>query len=408
MSLRNSILSSILGDVMGLPYRKSGSSILSNDLLPVWNRVTGIRDYLHIETLDRGTKGDNSNLALATLRSLKKGSLWYNNMKYYELPSFLNYEIGATRITKDSIKLLRKGKSQFKVSGYFYGVDNSTLIRVLPHAFFGNSLADKMSMTIHNCILTHGSPETLISSMLYVYTVYFLSNNVSASSRQFRESALKDINIWSSLKYLKSSKDGLEFLNSLPKGYLDYWNSVKTELINFLSRGKWWSLVSGKDESIFINCKATRKNKASGISCIKSSLLLFFKYRGTEEPINSMMSISRYKDIDTATIGALVGSFFGTYYDFGKITNDIQDYDYICKEVDDSFPLVASIEDAGVLDKSNIIGNEVGYSINCIPFGIVTLKDKESLVTDGNTKVIRYMCNTELGQTLYFKEYRRL
>lgn len=405
MSLKNVVFSSILGDAMGLPYERKGSKVLSNGVLPKWSCIAGGRYYAHTEIKDRGSWSDDAQLILATFRSLKKGDSWYDAMKSVELPAFLSYEQGAGRATKVACRVLEKGRLPFLEEGYYEAGGNSTIMRVQPHAFFGSSLEEKMSMVLHNSILTHGSPVALISSMLYVYTLVLLEANPDITTEEFRSVALQDIDIWSNLKYLEDTDDGLVFLDRSPYYYGNVWGSIREDFKEFLSNDIWWSL--GSIDSILGKCDALGRYKGSGVNCLKACLLVFFKYRHTGDELKVLSEVCRFIGSDTDTLGAILGGLLGTYLTFDELYKKLYDYEYLSKELDSPSSLLEGTDYKKVFSSSRLKKKEIGYFIDCNPFGEVVLEDRIELQSEGNYKVFKCKCNTELGQTLYFKEYRR-
>lgn len=65
-----------------------------------WNRRAGGKYWPHEEKILRGEYSDDTQLIIATARSLLRGRQWSNFFRQAELPAWLKYERGGGGATK--------------------------------------------------------------------------------------------------------------------------------------------------------------------------------------------------------------------------------------------------------------------------------------------------------------------
>ncbi|GAH00101.1 unnamed protein product [marine sediment metagenome] len=179
------ILGAAIGDALGWPqerpsmhsgiYSKANLNSVSTNF-KTWYRRSGGRFFTYEEKINAGEYSDDTQLILATIRSMQKGANWNKAFCMEELPIWLLYERGGGQSTKSASESWLRGTPPWRESSkngdavkkYFNAGGNGVAMRILPHALLPNNTEQAMFQQIMlNGIFTHGHPVALVGALLY-------------------------------------------------------------------------------------------------------------------------------------------------------------------------------------------------------------------------------------------------
>ena len=141
------LIGAAIGDALGWPNEQNSKNISKNKnsirTYVEWNRRAGGRYWPHEEKICVGEYSDDTQLIIATARSLLRGRQWSNFFRQAELPAWLKYERGGGGATKraaqkwaDNISPWdEKSNSPLEIKDYFMAGGNGVAMRIIPHIF---------------------------------------------------------------------------------------------------------------------------------------------------------------------------------------------------------------------------------------------------------------------------------
>lgn len=421
--MRNAILCAVFGDSYGLPYEfPTKTKILNNgSILPDYERRVGGRYFPTKVNVKGGSFSDDTQLLLATLRSLSYEK-WYEFFKRFELPAFLSYEQGAGRATRASCQALEKRKLPWKyVSDYFNFGGNGVAIRSLPHIFADKPIEEIMFDIQLNGIFTHGSPVGLLGAKLYGYIAWCIYHNKNLKGMSYKK------NIWgrldgavacnrnsaNSLSLSSANEYDLDWSASLSDKYLEEWVNTQKSIcakLDYIESGLYNKSVA----DILKELNAIGTYKGSGINCTLASYALFLKYKGNT--LKGITEVGSFIGADTDSLASLLGGLLGLVQGLDEGYYKLLDnYDYINKviksfqEVNTLIPYSYYSEYKYKSIKESFKDTGVGSKYISFPFGIMTVTDivENETLTD-TFKSMTYKVSTEIGQNLQIKYYKRV
>ena len=93
------LIGAAIGDALGWPNEQNSKNIRKNRnsirTYVEWNRRAGGKYWPHEEKICAGEYSDDTQLIIATARSLLRGRQWSNFFRQAELPAWLKYERGC-------------------------------------------------------------------------------------------------------------------------------------------------------------------------------------------------------------------------------------------------------------------------------------------------------------------------
>lgn len=179
-SVRRSALWSAYGDALGwiselltnersLKRRTSGAPLEK----PIeWKRRIGGRSGVTV-TLPIGCYSDDSQLRLATARSIRPDGFDVEAFSKVELPVWLSYKLGGGKATGAAAKNLSKPRVQWFANTFKGWTDsggNGAAMRIQPHVWAARSPDDPSTFlpdVIRNAICTHSHPQGLMGAVLH-------------------------------------------------------------------------------------------------------------------------------------------------------------------------------------------------------------------------------------------------
>lgn len=351
---RSAFVGAAVGDALGWPFEGRAVSLPKNaeNLGYIdWKKKSGGRFNPHLEYIAAGNYSDDTQLLLATGRSLTTQTEWWKNFAEIELPFWTTYERGGGGATKRAAALWVTGsapwlteKGELSVK-YFEAGGNGVAMRVLPHCVGSaseSSFRDTASAIFANGVTTHGHPRALAGALAYGYCCWqALRLSETLEYGYLIQQALDRCDEWSVMPdisaYWPTWKGAA--LNYVPD-YLDQWEIAVNEMISLLkialSAMHKGALVSQR--SILEELGAYNK-KIGGAGTVSAASAIFMASRYAASPLEGLINAATAVGTDTDTIASMTGAILGAVNGqewlskFRNGTQDIDNLEYMANTV---------------------------------------------------------------------------
>jgi len=325
--IRAALVGAAIGDALGWPQEIRGGRVGSrNAFLPdlafhPWHRRAGGRFFSHEERIGAGEYSDDTQLLLATARSVLKGSSWLRHFVQNELPAWLTYERGGGGATKRAAEAWISGASPWTDDGegrrtaYFQAGGNGVAMRVMPHVLAMGSVSDfkeiKESIFL-NGITTHGHPRALIGAILYGFVCWnALKHKGTLPYGHLLEIASKQVDVWGSMPKC-DTPDGWSSNSAELQEFESVWGQTVQEMLDLIRIGAQ-GIRSGAlavDQQILRQLGAVDSTViGSGTVTAASSIYLASRY--APDPRHGVVEAAFIKGADTDTLASMTGGLLG-------------------------------------------------------------------------------------------------
>lgn len=421
-----------VGDALGWPNEQNSKNInkytvLKKDYL-TWQRKCGGRYWPYEETVKEGEYSDDTQLLIATLRSLLKKAQWSTYFRQIELPAWISYERGGGGATKRAASCWAKGYSPWDVKmneykaikSYFMAGGNGVVMRIMPHVFCNEKDTDIiMKQVLLNGMYTHGHPRALVGALLYAYSLkYLFSLNETLRYGELIQYLIKEKEVWGTLPLVHNLEPWKNCsFQCADIVYDNLWKETVEETVNSLEIAKTGMdqgiLDIGNDTLIKLGCFDKKINGAGNVTAV-ISIYLFCKY--ASNPKLGIMEAVNLKNADTDTVASLTGGLFGALYGEDWIPLEyriLQDYsmfdklvEKLVKEKDD---IIVDSSNYKLYNKDTVSKLKKGDTINVLPFGTIRLEEiRNEKVLYENIYATTYISKTTYGQTIFTTKVGRI
>ncbi len=426
------LIGAAAGDALGWPNEQNSKNLSKvapkdKEMFQKWTRREGGRFWSHNDDIFPGEYSDDTQLIIATARSLRFGSSWSKHFTRIELPVWLSYERGGGGATKRAAESWRKGSNPWNpetekksdIDRYFNAGGNGVAMRILPHIFGNGDNWDEINRQVFlNGILTHGHPRALVGALVYADALqYLLNNEKTLGYGELVEFLLSRKEKWGlySTDKIDSWKHASEIAH---KGdYNKIWSDVIDEVLKLLEVVKdglnQGALDMGNEVLEKLGCFDKNVNGAGTVTAV-AAIYLASKYASS--PRLALTEAAYLKNADTDTLASMVGGLLGMLHGSEFLSMawlDVQDYKFL-KELVYFKPKTDESIKAHIFDYNN---NEIklklkqmktGESLVFIPFGELTLKEKRPNKPNiDGIAVYTLKLVSEEGQSLFVKTYEK-
>lgn len=429
------LLGAAIGDAYGWPYEQNSKNINVKERNTIdfieWSHKTGGRFWAHEEHIFPGEYSDDTQLIIATLRSLLEGKQWSQHFIACELPAWTSYARGAGRATKRAAELWAKRKTPWEtrknpievVNQYFMAGGNGAAMRVLPHAFISDLNNEEfMKQVFINAMYTHGHPRAIIGAMLYAAAVkHILQCEMTLDYGELVRELLKKQNEWYNIPPNSKIKTWINKAEENNISYYSLWEEVAYETINLLQlieQSLYLGSLDLTNETLkALGCFDKKVNGAGNRTAV-ICIYLFSKY--ADSPIECIRKAGSLKQADTDTIASMVGGLIGALHGTEWIPTEwrtVQDYEFFkqlisllfAKKVRLDITSNSSLESSCIFNRVAVENMEVGEGKDFSPFGktyLIERREEKSLIPSNvvSTSVLK----TKYGQTLYVKKIEKI
>ncbi len=421
------LIGAAIGDALGWPNEQNSKNIRKNRnsirTYVEWNRRAGGKYWPHEEKICAGEYSDDTQLIIATARSLLRGRQWSNFFRQAELPAWLKYERGGGGATKRAAQKWannispwdEKSNSPLEIKDYFMAGGNGVAMRILPHIFRNEENVEKiMEQVVLNGMYTHGHPRALIGAMLYAMAVRTLIQQDVVLSYGELIDVLIEEEQWCKLPEVNN----IAIWKSEAERYAQYdydrmWNECVIETINYLKIAKEalnQGILDLRDDTLQkLGCYNSKINGAGNVSAVVS-IYLFSKY--ADDPTIAIYETANLSNADTDTLASMVGGLVGALNGKDWIPIElrgVQDYslfEYLVEQMmDEKCDFLNSDKKYKLFNNEKMAALKIGESIECLPFGKITLKEiREDKPKRADMYVKVYIWKTAYGQTIFSRK----
>lgn len=290
--------------------------------------------------LPAGTYSDDTQLRLATSRTIRRGRLDVDVWARVELPAFTSYALGGGRATKAGASHMTKPGSTWpsgRTADWARAGGNGVVMRIAPLAYVNFAgMSDETSMlsdVLRNGVVTHGHPRALLPACLHAIA---LSDTLEAGGL----APFEYMHTW--LDRLRSIPSLIEQDRDLSHVFRASWERATKESFD----GVWKATVDEMHDQVEAFQAASGTNPAERYVTAAGQLgLLNSKTNGagTSTFTAAYWLASEIKDAatalrlavnvvgsDTDTIATMVGAHVGIVSDWRRLK--VQDRNYIAAE----------------------------------------------------------------------------
>ncbi len=311
-----------------------------------WQKTTGGRFNAYIDYISKGQYSDDTQLALATARSLNAdGTVNPTHFASTELPLWLDYARGAGRTITAAARSMRRKSARwndnfFTIASRDGSADyrdagaNGAAMRVGPIALANPFTPAVMQTSVwQNAITTHGHPRAIFGALLYAEAV-----RLSLVEKHFApQSVIERLLDYSRHASPSSDPELQEWLAEWdrPPGrsFEGEWETTRQEIVAGLDRiskpeseNDWKALLR------YFGC-FDPATKGSGVGTVLAALAIF--YQLGERPSHAIATAVNQIGTDTDTIAGFVGGLAGATHGYDSIpmkwARELQDYDYFMR-----------------------------------------------------------------------------
>ncbi len=343
------LLGVAVGDALGWPQEQNsgrlGQAPESPETLTFqpWRRKGGSRFQAYEEHIKAGEYSDDTQLLIATARSILRSKNWAPILSRQELPLWLLYERGGGGATKRAARVWLSGGPPWKppkrqLQSYFDAGGNGVAMRILPHVLkTGQTREHLMRDVMRNGILTHGHPRALIGAIVYAHAAWWITRtSTPLPLGGVIEELLDNRAEWEVFPgHTEGSTAGwLDAANyAFPHGYEAEWKKTVQEICDGLvtvhaAIRKQGALLN--DQAMLERLGCFGKMNGSGVVAALAVLYLFSVH--ITDPITGLRTMAFAKSADADTLASMLGGLFGLTLGLEWIPaslQQVQDHDLI-------------------------------------------------------------------------------
>lgn len=413
---KGAMLASAIGDALGWPNETRANNTMKNakksDYFIEWTRRCSGPNW-HYEKILPGEYSDDTQMILAVARSIIAGN-WENIFSYKELPYWLEYQRGGGRALLKAANSCKKGILLWQSANsheYFNAGGNGAVMRILPHVIVSskkNFSEELILNVIKDSIITHGHPRAILGATCYAYALnYLLKKESILEYGELVAAVLGGQKEWGAFPDKEMFEDWVNVATHITHyNYLKEWDIV---LANMVKQLQYISSVLKKglmldDREVLTHLECFGKVSGAGDVAILAAIYLASRY--ANNPVLGIKTPALLVGMDTDTIASITGGLLGMLCGCKWIPlewRNVQDYNCLLQTTEmllsDDMAETAKKVVVDVKKKYNDWGNT--------PIGKMHLIDTVTITKNKGLTVLINKWESTLGQTLYFKEYKR-
>ena len=420
---KGAMLAAAIGDALGWPNEQNSNNINKHykelNAFVEWSRKCGGRYWPYEERIYAGEYSDDTQLLIATLRSLLRGNQWGTYFRQVELPAWLEYQRGGGGATKRAAQAWTKGISPWDenndeklIRSYYMAGGNGVAMRIMPHVIKNEEDIEYiMKQVLLNGMYTHGHPRALVGAMLYAYSLaYIFSLETTLEYGELIEELINKKDAWGSLPKVNNieswKEEAQRYLN------IDYdilWKDCVNETVEYLKIARegivQGVLDIGNGVLERLCCFDKKVNGAGNVSAV-IVIYLFSKYAA--EPYKGLMETVNLKNTDTDTLGSMVGALSGALHGDSWIpielrgVQDYQAFEQLIVWLLEGKKFFDEKQQYRLFSCEQVSKLTIGEIIEVLPFGKLELIEVRNEKTfSRNMYAVTFVCRTEYGQTIF-------
>jgi ADP-ribosylglycohydrolase len=423
---RAAMVSAACGDALGWPIeprgqRVGGTAGLRPSLSFIdWTRREGGGYAPYQRSIPAGAYSDDTQLMIATARSLTCGNGWRDQLIGFELPAWTLYELGGGGAIKRAAQRWSKGHAPWESTKasdrqrYFDAGANGVAMRILPHAIFGareHEFETTAERIVADGVATHGHPRALVGALAAGFAMWSaLRWTGKVNYGDLIEGCLAERRNWGRLPSGLAGEWRKAAEATLNASYEDVWEQTCEEMQGLLitSRQAIGRGSLARDEEVLDELGAYGKEGGSGTRTAAVAIYLASRY--VAQPAAGLLASAFARKADTDTIACLVGGMLGAFSGDDSadgLADALMDAPYIRKlatavadhETDlEVFPRWTWRTKVEIL--RDLAERRSGETLTLPLFGTSKLMNVQQPETKSANKVQIWWLSTEIGQTL--------
>lgn len=410
------MLASAIGDALGWPNEARANNveknIKENDCFIAWTRRCSGTNW-HYEKIFPGEYSDDTQMILAVARSIIAGN-WENVFMNKELPYWLEYQRGGGKALLKAANSSKRGTPIWRSSNpgeYFNAGGNGAVMRILPHVIVASKKNFSSSLLVNvikDSIMTHGHPRAILGATCYAYALeYLLKKESVLEYGELVTAVLEGQNNWGVFPQKEVFGEWIEIaMRTAQFDYFNEWDIVFNHMIKQLNYIRS-SLKKGlmlDDNEVLEQLECFGKANGAGDVAVLAGIYLASRY--ANNPILGIRTPAFLTGIDTDTIASVTGGLLGMLCGIKWIPTEwrrVQDYDCILRITE--ILLSNDMAEGAKMRVADVKKKYEDWKNTSI--GKMHLVSTSTITQNKSVTVLISKYESTLGQTLYFKEYRR-
>jgi ADP-ribosylglycohydrolase len=336
------MLGAAVGDALGWPQEDRSQIVGGREAREVeprsqfrtWMRNAGTRFGRYADPVGAGEYSDDTQLMLATARSLLLGDDWILRLREVELPQWPLYQRGGGGAVLRASRGWANGQEPWSVATsrsrgdavkYFDAGANGVAMRIAPHAILTmpSSVDQLLRRVVMDGLLTHGHPRALLGACLHALAIRYCL---------LRQSTLEYGELLHYIASEPSWRDPGVLLDVLPPGWIEsyevaayrakgrggsppnVWADTAREVdlrLETAFEGLGRGALANDDETLrAIGCF----DKEGGSGTVSAVAALYVSARAATRPISGLLRTAFLRNADTDTIASMTGSILGAIH----------------------------------------------------------------------------------------------
>lgn len=327
--IRAAVLGAAFGDALGWPQEgranrvraSAGGSPRPSPVPFDWIRSVRFPPPPYEEQIKAGEYSDDTQLLIATARSVLKRESWWNHFTSKELPGWLLYQRGGGGATIRAAQVWSRGKAPWAVGvqerqKYFAAGGNGVAMRILAHAVV-NTGDDKFQRArdeiTQNGIATHGHPRALLGAIAYGYAAWQVLNlRSSLGYGELVSRMIENESSWTGLPALDSSLGWNAAATEIDPSYFSVWEQTREEILALLTQARdaleQGPLTVPHDTLKDLGCF---DKSQSGSGTIAAAASIFLASYFATSPLNGVLEAAFAGPADTDTLASMTAGLLG-------------------------------------------------------------------------------------------------
>lgn len=287
-----------------------------------WEKRVGGRRFGHHDRIAPGDYSDDTQLTLATARSIRPGGAF--DAEYFariELPALGTYIRGGGATTKAAIRGLLRPQARWyanffafrdfrgKVLDYRGSGANGVAMRISPIAFATLSTPERGQLAVfENAIATHGHPRAILGA-LAMYWATVRATALGPDPAGYLEAVEEDLRAWSFPKGSEIStwarlwEEGSGF-----GGLKDLFARTREEILHLLNLVRHH--LADKGDQPFLRAVGAYSPESRGSATVSVAAAIYGFLKYWEEPDRAILRLVNHLGIDTDTIASMTAALF--------------------------------------------------------------------------------------------------
>jgi ADP-ribosylglycohydrolase/predicted enzyme related to lactoylglutathione lyase len=433
------LLGSAVGDALGWPQERASSKrqpkthSSSFGQFVEWNRVVGGQYLGHTERIRRGEYSDDTQLIIATARSLLRSQRWWRDLAQRELAVWTLIERGGGGATKRAASSWVAGKPPWAqardadLSRYFDAGGNGVAMRVLPHCVIAaaDGSFERLGHDIlANGVLTHGHPRALLGGLLFGFVLWrSIRRTDTLDYGGLIDEAIAASDEWAQLPNIDDVWDGWRWrADRVTKGYVQHWQSTRNEMLELLRAAKsgmeHGALAVDREVLQEMRCFDRTVNGSGTITAVAS---VFLASRYAPDPTLGLLEAAYALGADTDTLASMTAGLLGILNGpdwLSAYSFELQDAAYLrelamqlaTRPAPSEGGEFVSVTRASIDEtKQQLKHATVGQSV-VMPDGVSARLDERTVepTRSRDTEVQLQRLTSQYGQTLYIRIFEKV